>query len=47
MLVQKDKACGVDVHRDSIVATILSRDGNKEQKSLAQLSMNYLSSVTG
>ncbi len=32
MLVQKDKACGVDVHRDSIVATILSRDGNKDQR---------------
>jgi transposase len=32
MLVQKDKACGVDVHRDTIVATILSRDGTKAQK---------------
>jgi transposase len=32
MLVQRDKACGVDVHRDSIVATILSRDGTKVQK---------------
>ena len=32
MLVQRDKACGVDVHRDSIVATILDRDGKKAQK---------------
>jgi transposase len=32
MLVQRDKACGVDVHRDSIVATILSRNGTKVQK---------------
>lgn len=32
MLVQKDKACGVDVHRDNIVATILSRDGTKVQE---------------
>jgi transposase len=32
MLVQKDKACGVDVHRDNIVATILSRDGIKVQE---------------
>ena len=32
MLVQKDKACGVDVHRDSIVATILSRKGTKVQQ---------------
>jgi transposase len=32
MLVQRNKACGVDVHRDSIVATILSRDGKMDQK---------------
>jgi transposase len=32
MLIQKDKACGVDVHRDSLVATILSRNGTKVQR---------------
>jgi transposase len=32
MLVQRDKACGVDIHRDSIVATILSRDGKMSQR---------------
>jgi len=32
MLAQRDKACGVDVHRDSIVATILDRNGKKDQK---------------
>jgi transposase len=32
MLEQRDKACGVDVHRDSIVATILSRAGKKDQR---------------
>lgn len=35
MLVQKDKACGVDVHWDSIVATILSRGGTKVQQDFA------------
>jgi len=34
MLVQKDEACGVDVHRDNIVATILSRDGTKVQEEI-------------
>jgi hypothetical protein len=31
MLIQKDKAYGVDVNRDNIVATILSSDGTKVQ----------------
>ena len=32
MLEQRNKVCGVDIHKKFLIATILSRDGTKIQK---------------
>ena len=35
MMEQRNKVCGVDIHKKFLIATILSRDGTKIQKRYA------------